>query len=107
MNHRCQFDEEDVRHTLLDDVMTTLTTDMPSASKTSSRDLAGILKNLRKVEQAVQGRRTGTGLRPGYTRRTKDAIFGWFVRACVFVYRGSVTTQKRNFVQTVRDCMLR
>ena len=52
---RCQFEEEDVRHTLLDDVLTTLTTDMPTASKTSSRDLAGILKNLRKVEQAVQG----------------------------------------------------
>ncbi|XP_037073429.1 nucleolar and coiled-body phosphoprotein 1-like [Pollicipes pollicipes] len=51
---KCQFDEDDVRHTLLDDVMTTLTTDAPSASKTSSRDLAGILKNLRKVEQAVQ-----------------------------------------------------
>ncbi|XP_043231094.1 collagen alpha-1(I) chain-like isoform X3 [Amphibalanus amphitrite] len=51
---KCQFDEEDVRHTLLDDVMTTLTTDTPSSSKTSSRDLAGILKNLRKVEQAVQ-----------------------------------------------------
>ena len=44
-----------MRHTLLDDVLTTLTTDMPTASKTSSRDLAGILKNLRKVEQAVQG----------------------------------------------------
>ena len=54
---RCQFDEEDVRHTLLDDMVTTLAADTPTSSKTASRDLAGILKNLRKVEQAVQGER--------------------------------------------------
>ena len=60
INFRSQYDEEGDRAALLEEVLAHLSESDPSLSssqsRSTSRELAGILRNLKKIEHALEGK---------------------------------------------------